>query len=308
MEYFPIYLFVFLSCASFFCAMALRMLGRENPVAAGKKSFLDLEIEKLSLELERSGANVTISQYLLMSLVCPVAFCIVVFLACPAMPYLLIPAIAGGAFFPRIVVRYLKSREDEAYSERFAAALNQMSASLNAGLSFGQAVDDVILSDLVHKQVRDDFRRLSASIKMGIPITGAFYEYAKRTGNEDVYDVAVAVSIMLETGKDEGAGIKQIQKNIEDRMMYRKKRKASMAESRALVYASDIIPVIVLLVMIFGTPDIIGAYFESSAMTVLFVFMIGWIMAGSVVVHRMLLPKKIRTSSALASKGKGGTS
>ena len=145
--------------------MALRMLGRENPVAAGKKSFLDLEIEKLSLELERSGANVTLSQYLLMSLVCPVVFCIVVYLACPKLPYLMILAIAGGVFFPRIAVRYLKSREDEAYSERFAAALNQMSASLNAGLSFGQAVDDVILSDLVHKQVRDDFRWLSASIK-----------------------------------------------------------------------------------------------------------------------------------------------
>lgn len=306
MRFFPLYLFIFLSCACFCCAMALKMLSRENPVAAGKKSFLDLELEKLSLELYRSGTNVSLSQYLLMSLVCPAVFGIVVYLACPAMPYLVILAIAGGFLFPRIVVRYLKSREDEAYSERFAAALNQMSASLNAGLSFGQAVDDVITSDLVHRQVRDDFRRLSAGIKMGIPITDSFFEYAKRTGNEDVYDVAVAVSIMLETGKDEGAGIKQIQKNIEDRMMYRKKRKASMAESKALVYASDIIPVIVLFVMIFGTPDIIGAYFESSAMTVLFVFMIGWIMAGSVIVHRMLLPKRIKTSSALASKGKGG--
>lgn len=307
MKFFPLYLFAFLSCVCFCCAMALRMLSRKNPVASGKKSILDLELEKLSLELERSGTGVTLSQYLLMSLVCPAVFGIVIYLACPAMPYLVVLAIMGGILFPRIVVRHLRSREDEAYSERFAAALNQMSASLNAGLSFGQAVDDVITSDLVHRQVRDDFRRLSASIKMGIPIIDSFFEYARRTGNEDVYDVAVAVSIMLETGKDEGAGIKQIQKNIEDRMMYRKKRKASMAESKALVYASDIIPVIVLLVMIFGTPDIIGAYFESSAMTVLFIFMIGWIMAGSVIVHRMLLPKKIKTSSALASKGKGGS-
>ena len=38
MKFFPLYLFVFLSCACFCCAMALRMLSRKNPVASGKKS------------------------------------------------------------------------------------------------------------------------------------------------------------------------------------------------------------------------------------------------------------------------------
>ncbi len=303
MEFLYLYILIGIGFGSLFFVLALKILDRRNALLRAEDSVLDKWINEKEYEIERSGTGITLEQYFLMSLVSPAVLCFAVYVTGVGAPFLFLPAMILGVFFPKFILQIIKGREDDRYSDRFSSALNQMAASLNAGLSFEQAIDAVISSELVHRQVRDDFRHLSADIKLGVPVTKAFYSYADRTQNEDVYDVATAVSIMLEIGRDEGTGIRQIQKNIEDRMLYRKKRKAALAESKALVYAADIIPVIVVITMVLGTPDIINAYMASSGMTVLFIGILVWVMIGSVVVHRIMLPKKNHSTREFDQKG-----
>ncbi len=303
MEFTYLYILISITFSAAFLVAALKFLDRRNALTRSGDSILDKWISEKEEELKRSQTGIRLEQYLLMSLVSPALLCFAVYVTGVGVPFLFLPAFFLGVYFPKFLIQVIKGREDDRYSDRFSSALNQMSASLNAGQSFEQSIDAVISSELVHKQVRDDFRHLSSDIKLGIPVTEAFYTYAERAQNEDVYDVATAVSIMVEIGQDEGAGIRQIQKNIEDRMMYRKKRKAALAESKALVYAADIIPVVVVVTMIFGTPDIIRAYMASSGMLLLFIGILIWVAIGSIVVHRIMLPKKSHSTKGLDGKG-----
>jgi len=302
LEFAYIYILIFAASLSAMAALLIKRLDKKNVLTESEKTPLDRFTEKKAEELLRSGTGVTLQQYFAMILAIPAVLAFSVYLFMPSSPGLAILAAGIGFFAPDFFIRMAKGREDGEYSERFSAALNQMAASLTAGLTFGQAIDAVIKSELVNRQVRDDFMRLSSDIKLGMPIPDAFYAYAARTQNEDVYDVATAVSIMLEIGKDEGQGIRQIQKNIEDRMLYRKKRKAMMVESRLLSGAAAIIPAAIIVLMFVMMPDSVNFYFSGPSNTAMFFVLVAMPVIGAVIVRGMLKEKKLKTSASIAVK------
>lgn len=293
MEFSYLYILV---AAAFLCMFSIIVI-----IATSKKtiienneqdSFIQKFVDSKKLKIERSRSGISLQQYFLMLIIIPLVLGTALAIFFPTQPLFMIIGIAVGIFIPDAYVSYLQSNEEEAYSERFAKALNQMAASLVSGLSFEQAIDATVASELVHNTVKDDFKRLSASIKLGTPIVKAFYDYAEFTRNPDVYDVATAVSIMLQLGQKEGEGIKKIQKNIEDRLMYRKKRKAMMVESKLLVYAADIIPVLVIVMLATTSSSFFTFYFETTLYSIIFFGMLIWVAVGSIVIHKMMMPKK----------------
>lgn len=252
------------------------------------KSFIQDFIDKKELEIRRSRLDITIRQYMLLLIVAPVFLATVFFIFMPSVPVLSIAGAVAGVYIPELWLKYMKSKEEEGYSEKFSKALNQMSASLTSKMSFEKSIEAVTKSELIDGNVKTDFKQLLADINVGIPVVKAFEKYAEFTENEDVRDTATAVSIMLELGKDEGEGIKKIQKNIEDRMLYRKQRKAMMTESKILVYTSDFIPILVLLIVATSQGGTMEYYFSDMKMTILFFGMVIWVFIGSVVIHRLM--------------------
>ena len=252
------------------------------------KSFIQDFIDKKELEIRRSRVEITIRQYMLLLIIAPVFLATVFFIFMPSIPILSIAGAVAGFYIPELWLKYMKSKEEEGYSEKFSKALNQMSASLTSKMSFEKSIEAVTKSELIDGNVKTDFKQLLADINVGIPVVKAFEKYAEFTENEDVRDTATAVSIMLELGKDEGEGIKKIQKNIEDRMLYRKQRKAMMTESKILVYTADFIPVLVLLIMMTTSKGTMEYYFSDIKMTVIFLGMIVWVLIGSVVIHKLM--------------------
>lgn len=293
MEFTYLYMLVTAIYMSIFGLAAILVSGQKTIIqTAEKKGFFQTFIEKKELKIRRSRANISLKQYFLMLILCPVVLGSVFAVFMPTQPVLMICGLLVGICVPDLYVGYLQSKEEEEYSERFSKALNQMAAALVSNLSFEQSIDAVVTSELVHQTVKDDFKRLSASIKLGTPIVKAFYDYAEFTRNPDVYDVATAVSIMLQLGQKEGEGIKKIQKNIEDRILYRKKRKSMMTEAKILVYASDIIPVVVIAMLATTSRQSYLFYMESTENMLLFFGMLIWILIGSFVIHRMMIPKR----------------
>ena len=193
-----------------------------------------------------------------------------------------------GAMLPNMFIMLQKGSADKKFEDRFVRALTQMASSLHSGMTVEQAIDSVVSCELLHDSIRDDFRVLSSKLKLGTSISDAFFEFAKDTGNKDVHDVATAITIMTEVGGDAGEAIEKLQKNIEDRLMYRKKRQSMMTESQIIVVFADAMPIIILAGTYLFMPDIIKSYFSSSIMTIAFLVIIGILLAGSVVVHKML--------------------
>ena len=193
-----------------------------------------------------------------------------------------------GAMLPNMFLMIQKGSADKKFEDRFVRALTQMASSLHSGMTVEQAIDSVVNCELLHESIRDDFRILSSKLKLGTSISDAFFEFAKDTENKDVFDVATAITIMTDVGGDAGEAIEKLQKNIEDRLMYRKKRQSMMTESQIIVLFADIMPIVILAGTYLFMPEVIKSYFESSVMTIAFLVIVAVLLAGSVVVHKML--------------------
>lgn len=286
MEFLHIYVLVAAAVACVTAIFVTKVM-QKTTILQGTNTFDRQYLEKLEYNLRRSKTGITVQQFLAMQVGCPALLAFVSFFLSDDRSLMLILIILG-AMLPNMFIMLQKGSADKKFEDRFVRALTQMASSLHSGMTVEQAIDSVVNCELLHDSIRDDFRVLSSKLKLGTSISDAFFEYAKDTENKDVHDVATAITIMTDVGGDAGEAIEKLQKNIEDRLMYRKKRQSMMTESQIIVIFADVMPIIILVGTYLFMPDIIKSYFSSSIMTVAFLVIVGILLVGSVIVHKML--------------------
>lgn len=287
MEYLHIYLLVTAALASLTAIGIAKVIQRNTTLNSGSQTFIQKFISDMEYKLERGRSGVTIEQYFALQFGCPAVLAFSAYFLSSDRSLMLI-FILLGFMSPGMFVNLIKSSEDKKFETRYVRALSQLAASLHSGMTIEQAVESVVNCQLLHDSIREDFQRLLSKLKLGTPLAEAFFDFAKTTGNKDAYDVATAISIMVEIGGDAGLAIEKLQKNIEDRLLYRKKRESMMTESKIIALFADIVPIVILAGTYITMPDTINAYFEDTLMTIVFFSIIAVLLLGSVIVHKML--------------------
>ena len=287
MEYLHIYLLVIAAISCIAAIFITKVINKKSSVSTGSKTYVEKYIESLKHDLERSRVGITIEQYFIILIGSPALLAVVAYFITDDRSLMLI-FIAFGFTAPRLIIRMIKDNEDKKFETRFVRALAQMASSLHSRLTVEQAVDSVVACELLHPTIREDFAVLSSRLKLGVPISDAFYDFAKMTDSKDAKDVATAITIMTDLGGDAGVAIEKLQKNIADRLMYRKKRESMMTESKIIVLVADIVPLLVLAGIYVFMPNVVEFYFSSTGTIILFAGLAAVMMAGSLVVHKML--------------------
>lgn len=287
MEFLHIYLLVAAAVACVTAIFVTKVLQRTTILKGNGNTFIQQYLEKLEYNLRRSKTGITVQQFLAMQVGCPALLAFVSFFVTDDRTLMLILIILG-AMMPNMILTLQKGSADKKFEDRFVRALAQMASSLHSGMTVEQAIDSVVDCELLHESIRDEFSILSSQMKLGKSISDVFFEFAKETGNKDVYDVATAITIMTAVGGDAGEAIEKLQKNIEDRLMYRKKRESMMTESKIISIFADVMPIIILIGTYVFMPETIQSYFETPVMTISFVSIIAVLLIGSVIVHKML--------------------
>lgn len=290
MEFLHIYLLLAAAIGSVAAILITKIIGKSTILDSGSETYIQKYVKKLSHDLERSRTGITVPQYFVLKIGAPALLAFVSYFISDDRTLMLI-FILLGFMMPDILVKLRKGSENMKFETRFVRALSQMASSLHSGMTVEQAIDSVVNCELLHKSVREDFQLLSSKMKLGIPISQAFYEFAEITESKDAKDVATAITIMTDVGGDAGVAIEKIQKNIEDRLLYRKKRESMMTESRLIVIVSDIMPLLILTGIYVFMPGAIQSFFESGMMMVIFIGIIALLLVGSIVVHKMLSDK-----------------
>lgn len=290
MNFIHIYLLVIAASFCFTAILITNISYKDTVLKSSVPDFLQLYFRKLEHDLERSRSKISIQEYLALKVGCPGILAFIAYFLSDNQTLMLI-FIVFGFLIPSVILILKKQSEKKKFEDRFVRALAQIAASLHAGMTVEQAIDSVVKCELLHKDIREDFRNLLSKMKLGIPLSQAFYEFAEMVENRDAYDVATAVVIMLEIGGDAGDAIEKIQKNIEDRLLYRKKRESMMTESKMIAVVADLMPIFILAGMYVCMPDSINAFFRSKNMTIIFMIDMVVLIIGSVVIHKMLANK-----------------
>lgn len=287
MEFLHIYLLVAAAISCITAIFVTKVMQKNTILYGNSTTFIQKYLENLEHNLERSRTGITVQQFLVLQIGSPAILAFLSFFISDDRSLMLILIILG-AMLPNMFLMIQKGSADKKFEDRFVRALTQMASSLHSGMTVEQAIDSVVNCELLHESIRDDFRILSSKLKLGTSISDAFFEFAKDTENKDVFDVATAITIMTDVGGDAGEAIEKLQKNIEDRLMYRKKRQSMMTESQIIVLFADIMPIVILAGTYLFMPEVIKSYFESSVMTIAFLVIVAILLVGSVVVHKML--------------------
>lgn len=287
MEFLHIYLLITAAFASLCAILITRIINKETILRGENPTFIQNYIGNLSYKLERGRTGITIQQYFAFQLGCPALLAFGAYFISDDRTLMLIFVLLGF-LMPSMYINLQKESEDKKFEDRFVRALSQLASSLHSGMTVEQAIDSVVNCELLNPAIREDFQILSSKLKLGMPISDAFFDFAKMTNNKDAYDVATAIIIMTDVGGDAGVAIEKLQKNIEDRLLYRRKRESMMTESKIIALFADIVPIIILAGTYIMMPDTIAAYFETPMMTAVFIIVIVILLVGSIVVHKML--------------------
>lgn len=190
-----------------------------------------------------------------------------------------------GFFLPLLVFRIIENHEKKHFGERYARGLRHLASGLKSGLTITQAIDETSKSPFIHESIRELFEQMNADLKVGMTVQTAFQRAADRLDNEDVQDVASAISMQAEVGGSEAIVIDTIANNISSRLDVKKEITSLFASTSITIWALDIIPFVILIFLAAVSPDFIAPFFESTDRILLFFGMIAFMFVGSFVMR-----------------------
>jgi tight adherence protein B len=160
----------------------------------------------------------------------------------------LIPAFACLPL-PWIYVRVLRARYYRRFDDQLADTLMLMSNSLRAGFSFLQALEMVARE--APFPIGNEFRLVSQEIAVGVPITGALENLARRINSSDLDLVVTAVVIQRETGGALAEILDIIAAVIHERMRIRGEIRTLTAQGRLTGAVLSFLPISLGLILHF---------------------------------------------------------
>ena len=219
--------------------------------------------------LRKAGLKVSARTYILAVGSLAVLICILSFLLSGNI-LISIVAFTAMLLLPRLIVEYIAGRNSKAFEERYARSLKQLASSLSAGRSILQSVDDVALCKYVNERLRKEYMSMSNSLKLGIPVTKAFRDFADSVESKDARDVALAIEVQSEIGGHEVETILEIANNIQDRIILRKEIKTIFSSTASMVKIMNFVVPACMFVFALTNTAYIETYFSSPIMIIIF--------------------------------------
>lgn len=287
-----IHIIVLIVFSIFLFALYFVVRTHNKSVQLGRRGdFISDYIQKKKTELKKKNVSMSVDTYFKIMMIAPVAIGIVVY-AGTVQPVAAVAAALLGLLLPEAVVAYMRYDMDRKFEERYARSLEQLGASLRAGLSIRRAVEDVAECKFVHETMRARYAKLSSDLQMGLTVGEAFQRFADGTNSQDAADVALAIDVQNTVGGHEAEVIMEVAKDIRNRIMLRREIKSIFSSTSSMVWMMDFIAPGIILWFLFANRNYVEIYFSSPVYMALFIIFLGLISIGIIINHTIL--KKIR--------------
>lgn len=259
----------------------------KHGIIADEIDIFTLFAQRKENSLKKNDINMSVNTYLVILVISPfIMFSMVFFLSKNI--FIAIIAALIVLLVPDAIVTFLKNKSNKDFEIRYARSLEQLAASLKAGMTIIQAVQEVANNKFIHESIRKRYQKLNSDLQMGISVTDAFKNFAESTNSPDAKDIAIAIDVQNEVGGHEADVIMSIASDINSRLMLRKEIKSIFSGTTSMIYIMDIIPVLIMLFLSITDKTYTEYYFISSKNMIIFVFLAGCCLFGSIFNHRKL--------------------
>lgn len=260
-------------------------------VAARKPKFHKLagsssRIEALALRLHRSGLSWTLSQYIYTSLGITVAVTLVVFLKSGAFMLALAIGAFAGAGLPHLVLSHFIKRRSNAFTAKFADAIELLVRGLRSGLPVTETLG--VVAKEVPGPVGEEFKLVTERIKIGKTMEDALQETADRLEMPEFNFFCITLAIQRETGGNLAETLANLADVLRKRAQMKLKIRAMSSESKASAYIVGALPFLVFGMIWWINPGYIGEFFIDERLTVAGIGGFIWMAIGAFVMAKMV--------------------
>ena len=231
-----------------------------NLIHFTSKSFGNKTISSsLDIKLKQAGISLVSLEFIIVNLIISIVVGILIYMLTVNLSI----AILVSIFVPIgiwIAILILIRKRKNSFTEQLGDCLITVANALRAGYSFQQAVE--VIAKEMESPISQEFAKLSADVKMGVPLEEALNEMDKRIGSTDFSLVVTAVLIQREVGGSLAQILDTISDTIMERIRMKREINALTAQGKFSAIILLILPFAIGLFMFMVNPNQINLLFE----------------------------------------------
>ena len=241
---------------------ATRSLARRDSTTPGLDRIFRLlpRREALVERLQKTGREITVGQYMMVTLGLMVftTIAVMIFFKLTLVPSLAFGA-ALGAFIPHYLVGRMGRRRVARFISLFPEAIDLMVRALRAGLPVTEAI--INAGQEIGDPVGAEFRGIEAGMRLGRDLDSLLWDIAKRISAPEFRFFIIALSVQRETGGNLAETLNNLSEVLRRRRAMRAKARAMASEARASTMILGSLPILVSIVLSITSPTYIAPLF-----------------------------------------------
>ena len=194
--------------------------------------------------------------------------------------FLLIPV---GVF---LWVRALADRQRRIFDEQLPDNLQVIASGMRSGQSFIGAMD--MAATDADEPARSEFQRIVADDQLGVPLATAVRRVAERMRSTEFEYVGLVAQLQRQTGGNTAEVIDRVTETIRERAQIRRSIRTLTAQGRLSGAVVSLLPVAIGLIISISRPHYLDPMFHSTAGTAAIVLAGVGIIAGWLVIRRVV--------------------
>ncbi|WP_426162597.1 type II secretion system F family protein [Pseudoduganella sp. R-34] len=219
-------------------SMIKKRLLSESPVF--QRLLLQMpRVSQLDRLLEQSGMSWTVSDLIVLSLICPVLVGgAALFLRVPLL--LVLPLMLVSLSFPLLLVLRAKGKRLAKVDQQLPDALDLIGRALRAGHAFPTAMK--MVGDEMNAPIADEFKATFDEVNFGISMNDALMNLATRVPSTDLRYFVIAVMIQRETGGNLAELLDNISRIVRERIKLLGQIRVLSAEGKMSAWVLGLLP------------------------------------------------------------------
>lgn len=201
----------------------------------------------LTKKLKSANVSLLASEYLGLHLLGLLVFYVafnMVFGMSAIVSLLLTAGILAASHFLLFYMR--KNKFEERLNEQLSEVCRLLANAARSGMTISQGID--LVSREVNEPAREEFKRLSNELKLGVPFETALRAVQKRNSSRDFQLFIATLLIQKKTGGNLAATLETMSHTLEDRKILHQTIQTMTSEQR---YISLIVPAMPVLILLF---------------------------------------------------------
>jgi len=177
-------------------------------------------------------------------------------------------------------------RQQKLFAEQLPDNLEIIASAMRAGHSFSAALG-VVVED-APEPTRRELQRVIADERLGVPIDEALQAIVERMASRDLEQVALVAALQRETGGNTAEVLDRVTETVRERLALRRTIKTLTAQGRMSRWVVSALPFALLGLITLINPDYMRPLFETDIGHLLLIFAAVMVVAGSLVIKRIV--------------------